>query len=186
MANRGRGIPNLSYIQTIPVFGSRLVETLKAMIKQTNNVATQVNGSPSGQETPPPPAVNALTVTAGGGIAHVQITDNNAIYRGISYHVQYSPDPGFSAPVTVPMGPSRDIRIPVGSQPLYYRAFSDYPTSAPSAPAYHGGATPKPVAAVGPNQPPIPAGQGSGTGYPSQISGHGPVPYRGNVAPRRA
>lgn len=181
----GQNIPNLPYIRSIPVFGSRLVETLSALKKQIGNVGQQTNALPTGESTPPPPQIHALSVVASGGVAHVQITDENAIYRGINYHVRYATDINFTHPITVPMGPSRDIRIPVGSQPLFYQAFSDYPTSAPSAPVFHGGAIPVPVAAIGTEQPPIPLGQGSGTGYPSQLSGHGPVPYRGSAPPKR-
>ena len=182
----GPNIPNLPYIRSIPVFGSRLAETIQAVVKQVSNVGQQTNATPAAQETPPPPQINALSVTAGGGVAHVQITDNNPIYRGTTYHVQYSTTPGFESPVNHFLGPSRDMRIPVGNQPLYYRAFSDTPTSGASTPVYHGGAQPVAVAASGTIQPPIPAGQGSGTGFPGQISGHGPIPYRGNTPPKRA
>ena len=179
-------VRNLPELTTMPTYGHKLVQALKDLRTLIQNVGQQTNATPHAQQTPPPPQVNALKVTAGAGIAHIQITDENAIYRGISYHVQYSTDPGFSAPVTAHLGPSRDLRIPVGTQPLYYRAFSDYPTSAPSPPVYHGGAVPSAVAALGESQPPIPAGQGSGTGFASQISGHGPVPYRGATPPKRA
>ena len=183
----GPNIPNLPYIRSIPVFGSRLAETLQAVVKQIANVGQQTNATPQAQETPPPPQINGLRVTAGGGVAHVQIIDNNPIYRGTTYHVQYSTRPGFDdGPVNHFMGPSRDVRIPVGNQPLYYRAFSDTPTSGASAPVYHGGAQPVPIAATGSTQPPIPSGQGSGTGFPGQISGHGPIPFRGNTPPKRA
>ena len=178
-------VRNLPSLNKIPVYGHLLVQALKDLRTMVNNVGQQTNATPSAQDTPPPPQIHAVSVSAGGGVAHVQITDNNAVYRGISYHVQYAPDAGFNSPITVHMGPSRDIRIPVGNHPLHYRAFSDYPTSGPSAPVYHGGAQPIPVAATGTDQPSIPAGQGSGTGQPGQISGHGPIPYRGALPPRR-
>ena len=179
-------VRNLPALNKMPSYGHLLVQALKDIRGLVRNVAQQTNAMPQGESTPPPQQIHALHVTAGGGIAHVQITDENPVYRGISYHVQYSSDVGFSAPITVYMGPSRDIRIPVGTEPLHYRAFSDYPTSAPSDPVYHGGSQPIPIAAIGTAQPPIPSGQGSGTGYPSQISGHGPIPYRGELPPRRA
>jgi hypothetical protein len=182
----GQNIPNLDYLAKIPVFGPRLAETIKAVVKQVKNVAQQTNATPASQTTEPPPQVHAVSVVASGGVAHIQITDENTVYRGITYHVQYATDPGFSAPCNGPSGPSRDIRIPVGTQPLYYRVFSDYPTSAPSPAVYFGGAIPVAVAATGTAQPTIPAGQGSGTGFAGQISGHGPVPYRGDVPPKRS
>ena len=179
-------VRNLSYIRTIPVFGPRLYETLSDILTQQSNAAMQTNANPSGGSQAPPPQINALTVTAGAGIAHVQITDNNQMYRGVKYHVQYATEPGFSNPITAHMGPSRDLRIPVGTQPLYYRAFSDYPTSDTSNPVYHGGSTPIAVTASGTDQPPIPTGKGSGTGTPGQISGHGPIPFRGSAPPKRS
>jgi len=179
-------VRNLSELAQIPGFGHKLVQSLKDLRTLIQNTAQQTNASPAGQESPAPPQINALKVVASGGVAHIQITDDNPIYRGTTYHVQYATDPGFTNPVNHYMGPSRDIRIPVGTQPLYYRAFSDLPTSGVSAPVYHGGAVPVAVAASGGSQPPIPAGQGSGTGTPGQISGHGPIPFRGALPPKRA
>lgn len=178
-------IRNLAYLRSLP-FGARLVESLQDLQQGIKNMAMQGNLNPDGQVQDAPPQVNAISVTAGGGVAHVQITDNNAIYRGIQYHVQYATDPGFTAPITQYLGPSRDARIPVGNTPLYYRAFSDYPTGSHSAPVYHGGSTPIAVTASGTSQPAIPKGQGSGTGTPSQISGFGPIPFRGTNPPKRS
>lgn len=181
-------VRNLSFIRSIPQYGQRITEALQDLQTALGNVGQQTNSTPNAQQTPAPPQIHALSVTASGGVAHVQITDNNPIYRGTTYHVQYSTTPGFESPVNHYMGPSRDIRIPVGSQPLYYRAFSDLPTSGASSPVYHGGSQPVAVAATGTEQPPIPSGQGSGTGYAGQISGHGPIPFRttNGLPPRRA
>lgn len=176
-------IRNLPYIKSLPTFGVRLGETIDDIVKMVTNIAQQGNHNPTGQDQSPPPQVNKVTVAAGGGIAHVQVTDNNQVYRGIQYHVQYAKDSGFTNPITVHMGPSRDIRIPVGTSPLYYRAFSDYPTGSHSPPVYHGAT---PIAATGDAQPDIPQGQGSGTGFPSQISGFGPIPFRGATPPKRS
>lgn len=178
-------IRNLPFLRSLP-FGDRLVESLQDLQTGIKNISQQINAHPDSQTQAPPPQINALKVTASGGVAHVQVIDNNAIYRGIEYHVQYSTDPSFSSPVTAHMGPSRDIRIPVGAGPLYYRAFSDYQTSSPSTPVYHGGQNPLPIAATGTTQPEVPAGQGSGTGMPGQLSGYGPIPFRGNTPPKRS
>lgn len=177
--------PNVQALQDQPKWGKYLYDAFRAVEKRIANLASQTNSSLIAPEGSPPPQVNAISVNASGGIAHVQVTDNNQIYRGINYYVDYSTDPGFSAPVTHHLGPSRDARIPVGNQPLYYRAYSGYPTSSPSAPVYHGGVSPIPVTAAGSTPPPVPSGQGSGTGFPGQISGHGPVAWRGAATPRR-
>lgn len=185
MANT-QTIPNLPYIRAIPKIGARLAETITALQKQIANIGQQTNATPWAQETPAPQPPDAISVNASGGVAHVQITDSGPIYRGTTYHVQYSATPGFESPVNHFMGPSRDVRIPVGTTPLYYRVIKDTPVSGHSAPVYHGGPTPIPVAASGTDQPAIPSGQGSGTGLPGQISGFGPIPYRGTSPPRRA
>jgi len=181
----GVQVKNLDFLRKItipdhPEFGARLAEAFQSLALAQSNVALQVNANPNGPVGAPPP-VNAIHVSAGGGVAHISITDNNEVYRGISYHVHYSTDPNFSNPVTVHLGPSRDIRIPVGTQKLYYRAISDYPTSPASSPVYFGGAAPVGIAATGSEQPSIPVGNGSGTGTPRQISGYGPIPFRSST-----
>jgi hypothetical protein len=173
-------IRNIPYIRTIPVWGERVAEAFSDIQQAIRNVSQQANLNPAGTDQAPPPQINALKVVVNGGVAHVQITDNNQIYRGINYHVQYGTDQGLSAPVTHHMGPSRDARIPVGIQPLWWRAYSDYPTSSPSAPVYHPMTT-----STGTNPPPVPPGQGSGTGTPGQISGFGIIPFRGTNPPKR-
>jgi hypothetical protein len=179
--------PNIQALQNVPIYGKFLYDAFQSITKKLGNLSVQGNASLQGPENAPPPQVNSVNVTASGGVAHIQIIDNNEnLYRGVRYHVQYATDAGFSAPCNGPSGPSRDIRIPVGNQPLFYRVFSDYPTSAPSVPVYHGGAFPIAIAATGTDQPPIPSGQGSGTGRPGQISGYGTVPWRGNTPPKRA
>ena len=178
--------PNVQAIKNMPQWGQLLFNAFRNMQRQLSNSSLQTNANLKASQASPPPQVNAVSVTAGGGVAHVQITDNNeSLYRGVNYHVQYATEPGFNAPITHHMGPSRDIRIPVGTQPLYYRVFSDYPTSAHSDPVYHGGAAPIAIAATGSSQPSIPSGMGSGTGTPSQISGFGPIPWRGANPPKR-
>ena len=178
--------PNVQAVRNLPEWGKYIFDAFRNVQKQLGNLSTQVNGSLTAPQNSAPPQINAISVKASGGVAHVQITDNNEnLYRGVHYHVQYSTDPGFSAPITHFMGPARDARISVGTQPLYYRAYSDYPTSPASVPQYHGGAQPIAVAAIGTEQPAIPSGMGSGTGTASQISGFGPIPWRGANPPKR-
>ena len=180
-------VRNLPSLNKIPVYGHLLVQALKDLRTMVNNVGQQTNATPSAQDTPPPPPVNELRVSAGGGVVHLQAVHGNNFYRGITYHFHASPDAGFSNPVTLYSGPNRDVRIPVGTAPLHYAVTCDYPTSAGSPVTYHtaGGSSPVPVAAIGADQPAMPYGQGSGTGTPGQISGHGPIPFRGELPPRR-
>lgn len=171
-------VRNLNQIRSGNYSGQELFECLSDIVASHNTISSQTNASSDGQ-TPAPPAINALKVVAQDGIYHASITDQNQVYRGVSYHLQYATDAGFSKPTTVHLGPSRDFRAHLGNQNLYFRAFSDYPTSAASSPVYHGGAAPVVVSGGGSiSGPPVPPGQGSGTGEAGQISGYGPVPFR--------
>ena len=178
---------NLNRIRNGSASSEQLYEALRDITEAHNQLVQQINGNVNGAPAPPRP-IQSLVVNAQDGIFHAQITDNGANYRGINYHLQYATDPSFSKPVTVHLGPSRDYRAQLGNQSLYWRGFSDYPTSAHSDPVYHGGSSPALVIGGGSIAgPTIPPGQGSGTGQPGQISGHGPVPFRSSdgLAPKR-
>lgn len=184
-------IRNLARIRELVVdkvnFGQLIQEAFLDVQKQLGNASAQTNASLSSNQNVPPPQINAVNVTASGGVAHIQVTDNNQnIYRGITYHYHVAPASSPSSFVTLYSGPNRDARLNVGSSPLVYAVTSDYPTSPHSPPVYFGGSQPTIVAAAGTEQPPMPSGQGSGTGTPGQISGFGPIPYRGSIPPRRA
>jgi hypothetical protein len=170
-------------------YGKLIVEALSDVQGMLQNLSNQTNASLKASSGSPPLSPDSVHVTASGGVAHVQIVDNGDFFRGKTYHVAVSPTPGFESPCTLYSGPSRDVRIPVGNQSLYYRVVADNGSvSAQSGPIYHtaGGVSPVPVAATGTEQPAIPSGQGSGTGLPGQISGYGPTPYRGTQPPRRS
>jgi hypothetical protein len=187
MANQ---VKNGAALKEMPIYGRWLFQSLQDLAGRIQNIGQQTNASPQGQQSPAPPAVDELRVFAGGGVAHLQAVHNGPIYRGVTYHFHAAAltDPSFSSPVTLYSGPNRDVRIPVGTAPLHYAVTCDYPTSPSSPVTFHtaGGVAPVPVAASGTEQPAMPAGQGSGTGTPGQISGFGPIPYRGNTPPRRA
>ena len=150
-----------------------------------NTVNQQVNANPLG-EVPPPPQVSSVTVVPkGGGVHQVTIQDNNPVSRGIAYFAEYSLDPNFSTFTPVPMLSSRQLDVPAGTGNLYWRAYSAYPTSAPSAPVYHGtavnstGTTASAAAGI--------AGTGSGTEpsvQPQGAAGFGFNPDRGSRLPR--
>jgi len=171
-------------------FGHLLTQAFDDVVQRIRNIGQQTNAQPSAQETPAPPAPDELRVAAGGGVVHLQAVHYAPIYRGITYHFHAASltDPSFSSPVTLYSGPNRDVRIPVGTAPMHYAVTCDYQTSGSSPVTYHtaGGISPKAVAAIGSEQPPLPPGQGSGTGFPGQISGYGPIPYRGSIPPRRS
>jgi hypothetical protein len=141
----------------------QLAEALDDLLRRINTMAQQTNANPTG-EPPQPPQVGALNVAAAGGIVHAQITDNSPVTRGIIYHFEASTTPNFSQPTLLQSGPSRDYRGALGAQPIYMRAYSQYPSGKPSAPVFHG--TPNSPTKVEPGGlagPAYPPSKGSGT-----------------------
>lgn len=182
-------IRNLEALRQIPVWGNKLVESLQDLQKMAANVASQTNSKLKGAQSSPPPAINALQVDGGAGVYHAYITDNNqSIYRGIEYTLEYSQDPAFSTFHVEHLGPSRDRRLNLGLPgPLYFRGYSGYPTSPASPVVYHGGSQPVGVLANGNAVPALRGGQGSGTNPPNLGGGgYGQFPWRGTTPPRRS
>ena len=181
-------LPNLDYFRSLkidgaPDFGARMYEFAKAIVSQSRTTEQQTNVNAQGQPQPPP-QVNGLNVQGQNGHFSVAITDNNPIYRGIQYYVEHDTSPNFSNPTTVHIGDSRNANLFLGSGTRYWRAYSAYASSAPSAPVYHGSSVnPTAVDAGGSIGGPasIPS-QGSGTGAVGVgLSGPGPVPFRSNT-----
>ena len=141
-----------------------LHKALESIVQQVQNVATQVAATPVGS-TNAPPTISALTVVASGGTFDIQVQDNSPVQRGINYFVEYSTAPDFAQPHVVDLGAARTYRATWGNQTLYFRAYSQYPTSPPSATVYFGPANaPTAVAGGGASAGPTPqASTGSGT-----------------------
>jgi hypothetical protein len=170
-------IRNLDYLRGKD---PRLYEALQDIVLAHQNLAQQVNGNSTGQpQAPPPPA--GVTVQAANGHFQVAIQDRGDIYRGIHYHVEHADNPHFTNSHTEHLGPTRNANLFLGNSTRYFRVYSSYASSPPSAAVYHGGPlTPAAVAGggtVGP--PPFLPSEGSGTGAAGQgLSGPGPVPFR--------
>jgi hypothetical protein len=141
-------------------------QALDDLLRHVQTTMDQTNASPDGQAQPPT-APAALKVTAAHGIFDASITDNSPVTRGVNYFLEYSQSPQFNSPTVVDLGQSRNHRVMLGNQNLYWRAYSAYPTGPKSAHVYHGGvATPSPVAGGGSlSGPSIQPSQGSGTSY---------------------
>jgi hypothetical protein len=168
-------------VPQIPGFGQRLYETFSDFLTQFKNLAMQTTGNPTGQPQPPP-VINAVNVTGANGHFNVAITDNNtSLYRGVSYFVEHSADSQFSDPQVIHIGTSRNHTVFLGNVTRFWRAYSAYPSSPPSAPSYHGGnASPQPVTGGGTiGGPSFQPSQGSGTGAAGVgLQGPGTIPYR--------
>ena len=177
-------VRNLNYIRGKD---ARLYEAIIDIRSGLERMARQVVANPSGQ-MPSPPQISSLTVAAANGVFSAQIYDNNPVLRGIEYFIEYSSTSNFQAGkfYVAHLGPSRDWQAFLGNVTMYFRAYSSYPTSEPSAPVYYGPPN-NPTAVVGGGTitpPTRPAGAGSGTS-PSDGSlggsGYGRSTERGDV-----
>lgn len=158
----------------------KLFEALQDIRNGIVAMQQQTNTNPQGEPVPPP-AISSVSVKGRDGYAHVSITDNSNIYRGIRYFVEHADNPQFTNPIVVPLNDSRNAAIPVGNQTRYFRAYSSYSPTAPSAAVYHGDAA-NPIAVEGGGTGPGPdygESQGSGTGTAGQaLQGPGTSPFR--------
>lgn len=169
---------NLDYIRSKD---PKLAEAFKDLAEQFGNLESQVNGNATGQPLAPP-NVNKLVVTSQNGHFSAAITDNNQnLYRGVGYFLEHADNANFTNPQIIHLGATRNWTGFLGNVTRYWRAYSAYPSSPSSAPAYHGGnAQPQPVSGGGAiGGPSFQPSQGSGTGAAAVgLSGAGPVPFR--------
>lgn len=184
-------LPNFSWLRSLKLtdsegksingsenIGARLYEQFNAVQSQSGATEQQSNTNPTGQPQAPP-AINGVHVSTGpGGEFQIAITDNGQINRGINYWAEHDSDPNFSNPHHIDMGQSRNASVYMGSQTLYWRAYSSYDSSPSSPAAYHGSAS-QPIPVTGGIPGLRSQSQGAGTGAPGQgLHGPGPVQTR--------
>jgi hypothetical protein len=145
-------------------------EALTQLVNAVNAVGRATGVDPSGSISAPAPIGN-LSVSAADGIFDLTITDNSSVHRGIFYFAESDTTPAFARPYVYFLGSSRSYRIALGNQTLYWRAYSQYLGSDPSAPVTFG--TP-PIAVTGGGNagPALQPSQGSGTA-PGTAGGSG-------------
>jgi hypothetical protein len=136
-------------------------ESLRQIVNAINALGRATGVDPSGSIAQPV-RIGGISVLAANGIFDIAVTDNSAVHRGIYYFAESDTSPNFTAPRVWFMGSSRNLRVCLGNVTLYWRAYSQYIGSAPSAPVTFGS---PPTAAVGggPAGPTWQASQGSGT-----------------------
>ena len=153
-------------------------EAITQLVNAVNSLGRAVGVDPAGSIDAPAP-IGSLSVTAADGIFDLAITDNSAVHRGIFYFAESDTSPAFSAPVVHFLGSARNLRLALGNQTLYWRAYSQYLGSEPSRPVAFGA---PPVAVTGGGAatgPSLQASQGSGTAPGSAGgSGFGRTPQR--------
>ena len=142
-------------------------EALVQLVNGVNAVGRGTGVDPSGTISAPVP-IGSLNVTAADGIFDLAITDNSSVNRGIFYFAESDTTPAFNQPYVHFMGSSRNLRISMGNQTLYWRAYSQYLGSDPSEPVTFG--TP-PAAVTGGGTaagPALQSSSGSGTASGSE------------------
>jgi len=167
-------IPQLAQIKNRDPY---LYESLLHVVRAVNQLGRAAGVAPSGTIAAPA-AIGKFSVIAADGIFDLAITDNSPVRRGIFYFAESDTSPAFSAPHVYFMGCSRNLRIALGNQTLYWRAYSQYIGSAPSAPVTFG-SPPTAVIGGGVSGPAPQAPRGSGTATAQQGgSGFGTTPER--------
>jgi hypothetical protein len=150
-------------------------EALTQLVTGVNAVGRATGVDPSGSIAAPS-SIGGLSVIAADGIFDLAITDNSTVNRGVFYFAESDVTPAFSNPYVHFMGSSRNLRVSLGNQTLYWRAYSQYLGSETSDPVAFG--TP-PTAVVGGGTatgPALQSSQGSGTASGSEGgSGFGQV-----------
>ena len=142
-------------------------EALTRIVNALNSLGRATGVDPSGTIAPPAP-IGRLNVTSADGIFDLAITDNSSVNRGILYFAEFDTTPAFSKPYVHFMGSSRNLRIALGNQTLYWRAYSQYLGSEPSEPVTFG--TPATAVTGGGTAagPALQASAGSGTASGSE------------------
>jgi hypothetical protein len=151
----------LPQLKTIESTDPRLADSLSRLQSAVNTLGAGTGVDPAGQ-TPAPAQIAAISVLAADGIFDIAITDNSSVTRGINYFVESDTSAGFNAPQVYSLGPSRNLRVALGNLTLYWRGYSQYLGSAPSAPVSFG-SPPTAVTGGGSSGPPQQASSGSGT-----------------------
>ena len=152
-----------------------IYEALIQIVNGVNAVGVATGVDPSGSISAPAP-IGSLSVVAADGVFDLAITDNSSVRRGIFYFAESDTTPAFARPRVHFLGSSRNLRLALGNQTLYWRAYSQYLGSDPSEPVTFG--TPAtPVAGGGTaTGPALQPSMGSGTASGSEGgSGFGKV-----------
>ena len=151
-----------------------LYETLVKIVSALNATSQRAGVDPS-TPTPAPSSIASLTVHASNGWFDLAIADPANSRPGLFYFAESDVAPGFNSPRVHFMGSSRNLYVQLGNQTLFWRAYSQYIGSQPSAPVTFGN-PPAAVAGGGVSGPaPLPS-QGSGAlpnGLPRGGNGFG-------------
>ena len=142
-------------------------EALTQLVNAVNAVGRGTGVDPSGSIEAPAP-IGGLNVTAADGIFDLAITDNSTVNRGIFYFAESDTTPAFSRALRAFSRQLAQLRMGLGNQTLYWRAYSQYLGSETSQPVTFGS---PPTAVTGGGTaagPALQASSGSGTASGNQ------------------
>jgi hypothetical protein len=146
-----------------------LYETLTKIVASVNATSQAAGVDPS-TPSPAPTAVASINVQASNGWFDLSVSDPSNARPGLFYFAESDTTPAFNSPRVYFMGASRNLYLQLGNQTLYWRAYSQYVGSLPSAPITFG-LPPAAVAGGGTTGPtPLPS-SGSGVLHNGQIRG---------------
>src|SRR5215469_9040044 len=122
-----------------------LYETLAKIVASVNATSQRAGVDPS-TPVPAPSPIASIAVQAANGWFDISIVDPSDSRPGLFYFAESDTTPAFGAPRVYFMGASRNLYVQLGNQTLFWRAYSQYIGSLPSAPVTFG--TP-PISVVG-------------------------------------
>ena len=146
-----------------------LYETLVRIVSAVN-AASQNAGVDPATPSPAPTPIASLKVQAANGWFDLAVTDPAPSRPGLFYFAESDVTPGFNSPRVYFLGVSRNLYVQLGNQTLYWRAYSQYVGSLPSAPVTFG-TPPAAVLGGGASGPTPLASGGSGTLPDSKLRG---------------
>src|SRR5213082_1610042 len=137
-----------------------LYETLVKIVAAVNATSRRAGVDPN-TPAPAPSPIASVSVQASNGWFDISIADPSDARPGLFYFAESDTTPAFGAPRVYFIGASRNLYLQLGNQTLYWRAYSQYIGSLPSAPITFG-TPPTAIAGGGASGPtPMPS-QGSG------------------------
>src|SRR5437899_4490382 len=122
-----------------------LYETLVNIVASVNATSQRAGVDPS-TPAPAPSPIASVSVQASNGWFDISIADPSDARPGLFYFAESDTTPAFGAPRVYFMGASRNLYVQLGNQTLYWRAYSQYIGSLPSAPVSFGA---PPIAVAG-------------------------------------
>ena len=122
-----------------------LYETLVKVVASVNATSQRAGVDPS-TPAPAPSPIASISVQAANGWFDISIADPSDSRPGLFYFAESDVTPAFGAPRVYFMGASRNLYVQLGNQTLFWRAYSQYIGSQPSAPVTFGS---PPIAVTG-------------------------------------